>query len=79
MQLLKILKRPAPPNRYPDEVQKITKELERQGFTATEDDVIWAYAEYSEDHWACSWLSLDYDVVTVAQAAVGVREYLILE
>lgn len=33
---------------YPDDVAEIRKELERQGYTASNSAIAWAYSEWSE-------------------------------
>lgn len=62
---------------YPDDVAEIRKELERQGYTASNSAIAWAYSEWSEARWCASWMMLNVGVVSIEDAAKGVREYLV--
>jgi hypothetical protein len=62
---------------YPEDVEQIRRELERQGYTASNNAIAWAYSEWSEARWCASWMMLNVGVVSIAEAAKGVREYLV--
>lgn len=42
-----------------DDVVRIRESLARAGFAASDDDIAWAWAEYSENNWCATWFSLD--------------------
>lgn len=62
---------------YPDDVAEIRAELERQGYTASNSAIAWAYSEWSESRWCASWMMLNVGIVSIEDAAKGVREYLV--
>jgi hypothetical protein len=78
MSLLTRLRRPKPAITYPDDVRRLSAEMKRQGFVASEQDIAWAYETWSEERWNCSWLPLDTDLVTLQKAVHGIRSYLVV-
>lgn len=74
---LKHLVRPQTEIDFPVQVAAIWDEMKKTGFTASAADIAWAYGEYSEDHWCCSWIDLSAGIVSVEDAAKGVISYLV--
>jgi hypothetical protein len=52
------LKRPAHEDlvNHASDIARIRTALEESGYTATDDDIAWAWREYSDDHWAAGWI-----------------------
>jgi hypothetical protein len=74
---LKTLRVPELEVDHPEDVAEIKAELERQGYTASESAIAWAYSEWSEDRWCASWMMMNVGIVSIEDAAKGVREYLV--
>lgn len=60
---------------YPEDVRKISDELKLQGYLASDQDIAWAYSEWSEARYCASWIQLD--AIGATKAAKCVREILV--
>lgn len=57
---LVLLGRPKVEHRYIEDVRRIRKAMNELGFDASDEDVGWAYEEYSENEMSAGWIVLDY-------------------
>lgn len=55
-----LLGRPKVEHRHIEDVKRIRKAMNQLGFDASDEDVGWAYEEYSENEMAAGWIVLDY-------------------
>jgi hypothetical protein len=70
-QQLVILSRSVEVN-FPDDVRKIKKSMNEQGFDASDQDIQWAWERYSDECWAAGWVC----IVRYEEAAKRVIQYL---
>jgi hypothetical protein len=50
------LRRPGSKIRHPDDVAKFREALAELGYTASDEDIQWAWSRFSEDMYAAGWL-----------------------
>ena len=62
---------------YPEDVRLISDALMEMGYTASDDDIEWAYKEWCQDSWAASWIGVDR--CNAKRGAVGILGKLIAE
>lgn len=53
------LRRPAECLRFPEDVKRLREAINELGFDASDADIQWAYAEFSEKEYCASWLVLE--------------------
>lgn len=61
--------------RFPTDVAQLVEECARQGMSVSPVDAALAYAEYSEEWWAASWLVLGA-LEPIEEAVRSMRQYL---
>jgi len=57
---------------FPEDVSLMSKELELEGFSASDCDIAWAWERYSDEHYAAGWLGIG----NPRAAATAIMEYL---
>lgn len=58
--------------RYPRDVVRIQLELGRMGYTASQHDIHYAYAQFCEEEWHCNWIAVGGPIVSLESAADAV-------
>jgi hypothetical protein len=72
------LRRPTPPIRHPADVARLRAALEAAGYTASDEDIRWAWEQFSEENWAAGWIPLE-SVGPDRRTVRYLRDYLVEE
>jgi hypothetical protein len=52
-----LLRRPTPPIRHPADVARLRAALEAAGYTASDEDIRWAWEQFSRAEWGEAWVT----------------------
>lgn len=45
---------------FPEDIARFQRVIKAAGHEASDDDLAWAWAEWSENHWCASWFSVPH-------------------